>query len=145
MELAYGDSQNRYSWIHYTLGRFTCERKRWIYPSEIYGNDFAVKVGFTSVGDGDLTTITSRYNLHFDQTIYDRSLGSWKRDEFTAPIDGFYTFHLKLQFYTNYDYVSNSQHDVFYRIFLNKKTENGTTIGKTSSLPLTCVGRLQQI
>ena len=147
MELAYGDSQNRYSWIHYILGRFTCERKRWIYPSEIYDNDFAVKIGFTSVGgpDVNLTTITSRYNLHFDQTIYDRSLGSWKRDTFTAPVDGFYTFHLKLQFYTTYDYVSNSDHNVSYRIFLNKETEYGTTIGKTTFWPLTGVGRLHQI
>ena len=133
MELAYGDSQNRYSWIHYTLGRFTCERKRWIYPSEIHGNDFAVKVGFTSVGGPDVnyTTIQRGYNLHFDQTIYDRSLGSWNDDEFTAPVDGFYTFHLKLQFYTGY--VGGSVYPVYYRIFLYKKSENGTSLGKSVS------------
>ena len=68
MELAYGDSQPRYSWIHYTLGRFTCEGKRWIYPSEIHDNDFAVKVGWTNYYNSYLS---SSYKLTFGQTIYD--------------------------------------------------------------------------
>ena len=118
MELAYGDSQPRYSWIHYTLGRFTCEGKRWIYPSEIHDNDFAVKVGFTSVG-GSYSYINSGYNIYFGQTIYDRSLGSWKNDKFTAPVDGFYTFHLKLNFYSTTSYA-------YYQILLYRITDNGT-------------------
>ena len=127
MELAYGDSQYRYSWIHYTLGRFTCEGKRWIYPSEIYDNDFAVKVGLTYVG-GSYDYLTAGYNIYFGETIYDNSLGSWKNDKFTAPVDGYYSFNLKLHFYTS------SSNYVYYRIFLYKSTENGTLLGKLSFL-----------
>ena len=124
MELAYGDSQPRYSWIHYTLGRFTCEGKRWLYPSEIHDNDFAVKVGFTSSGNYDYLYSG---NLYFRETIYDRSLGSWKDYRFIAPMDGFYTFHLKLHFYTS---TSNF---VYYVIYLYKQTEDGQFfIGKIS-------------
>ena len=120
MELAYGDSQYRYSWIHYTLGRFTCEGKRWIYPSEIHDNDFAVKVGFTSVENGSYDYFVGGSNIYFGQTIYDRSLGSWKDDRFTAPVDGFYTFHLKLNFYSGNVYMH-------YEIRLIKRTNNGET------------------
>ena len=121
MELAYGDSQYRYSWIHYTLGRFTCEGKRWIYPSEIHDNDFAVKVGFTTECS---SYILGGCNLYFGETIYDRSLGSWKDDTFTAPVDGYYSFHLKLHFYTSSDSY------IYYTFYLYKKTEDGTSIGK---------------
>ena len=124
MELAYGDSQYRYSWIHYTLGRFTCEGKRWIYPSEIHDNDFAVKVGFTSVRDGYYDYLVSGYNIYFGQTIYDRSLGSWKDDRFTAPVDGFYSFHLNMHTFTTNSYP-------YFYIGLYKDTESGTVLGKT--------------
>ena len=123
MELAYGDSQYRYSWIHYTLGRFTCEGKRWIYPSEIHDNDFAVKVGFTGVCSSLYDYMTWTCSIHFGQTIYDRSLGSWKDDRFTAPVDGFYTFHLKLNFYSIYEYWN-------YQMYLYRITDNGTKNGK---------------
>ena len=123
MELAYGDSQYRYSWIHYTLGRFTCEGKRWIYPSEIHDNDFAVKVGFTSTC-GSYDYLVGDCNIYFGETIYDRSLGSWKDYKFTAPVDGYYSFNLKLHYYTSStDYVS-------YVIYLYKITDDGTVIGE---------------
>ena len=123
MELAYGDSQYRYSWIHYTLGQFTCEGKRWIYPSEIHDNDFAVKVGWTygpSCNYNYLSTSCSK--IDFNQIIYDRSLGSWNINTFTAPVDGFYQFNLHFFYYKS--------GNVDYRIILNRKTESTTQIGK---------------
>ena len=131
MELAYGDSQYRYSWIHYTLGDFTCEGKRWIYPSEIHDNDFAVKVGWTrgpSCNYDYLTTSCSK--IDFNQLIYDRSLGSWDINTFTAPVDGFYKFNLHL----NYNKNSHAS----YKLRLYRITEDGTTIGRTCLL--SCFG-----
>ena len=128
MELAYGDSKYRYSWIHYTLGRFTCEGKRWIYPSEINDNDFAVKVGWTDTYTSYLST---SYKLTFGETIYDRSLGSWDLHTFTAPVDGFYSFHLHLHYYDyDPDYNSYNQLNCF-RVYLYRITDNGTFVGKS--------------
>ena len=43
MELAFGDSARRYSFIYYELGDFKCYGKKNMYPSEILVNDFAFK------------------------------------------------------------------------------------------------------
>ena len=123
MELAYGDSQYRYSWIHYTLGDFTCEGKRWIYPSEIHDNDFALKVGWTKGPSCNYDYLTSSCSkIDFNQLIFDRSLGSWDINTFTAPVDGFYQFNLHLHY--------NKNSHASYKLRLYRITEDGTTIGK---------------
>ena len=128
MELAYGDSEYRYSWIHYTLGRFTCEGKRWIYPSEIHDNDFAVKVGWTNTYASYLST---SYKLTFGETIYDRSLGSWDLHTFTAPVDGFYSFHLHLHYYDYDPYYDSYNSPNYFRVYLYRITDNGTFYGES--------------
>ena len=123
MELAYGDSQYRYSWIHYTLGDFTCEGKRWVYPSEIHKNDFAVKVGFTKGPSCNYNYLYSGCSkIDFNHVIHDRSLGSWNINTFTAPVDGFYQFNLHLHYYRN--------NHPYYKLILYRNNVNGTTIGK---------------
>ena len=46
-QLAYGASNHRYSWIHYTLGDLVCFGKRGLYPSEAADTDFLFKATFT--------------------------------------------------------------------------------------------------
>ena len=120
MELAYGDSQDRYSWIQYTLDRFTCQGKRSIYPSEIHNNDFSLKVGWSG-----RDYLSGSYPLAFGETIYDRSFGSWDKTTFTAPVDGFYSFHLNLHYHGSEENGSE-----YFKIVLYKVTEDDTFKGK---------------
>ena len=46
-QLAYGASDHRYSFIHYTLGDLVCFGKRGLYPSEEDGADFMFKASYT--------------------------------------------------------------------------------------------------
>ena len=46
-QLAYGDSDHRYSFIHYELGDLVCYGKRGLYPSEAAETDFMFKASFT--------------------------------------------------------------------------------------------------
>ena len=46
-QLAYGDSNHRYSFIHYALGDFVCYGKRGLYPSEADVTDFLFKASYT--------------------------------------------------------------------------------------------------
>ena len=46
-QLAYGASNHRYSWIHYTLGNLVCFGKRGLYPSEAADADFHFKATYT--------------------------------------------------------------------------------------------------
>ena len=46
-QLAYGDSDHRYSFIHYALGDLVCYGKRGLYPSEAGDTDFMFKASYT--------------------------------------------------------------------------------------------------
>ena len=46
-QLAYGASDHRYSFIHYSLGDLVCFGKRGLYPSEENGADFMFKASYT--------------------------------------------------------------------------------------------------
>ena len=46
-QLAYGASNHRYSFIHYTLGDLICYGKRGLYPSEAGDADFLFKASYT--------------------------------------------------------------------------------------------------
>ena len=46
-QMAYGDSDHRYSFIHYALGDLVCYGKRGLYPSEAGDTDFMFKASYT--------------------------------------------------------------------------------------------------
>jgi len=91
MELAYGDSARRYSFIYYELGNFKCYGKKNMYPSEILVNDFA----FKAAGDPG-TMVESSSEIVFNHMLFDRSLGAMKKGYFIAPVEGYWRFDMQL-------------------------------------------------
>jgi len=93
MRLSYGDSMRRYSWIHYTLGHFSCSGKKGLYPHEKEQVDCNFKVAMTN----NHYALKSSQDLYFENTIYDYTDGSIDANGwFTAPVDGNYRFDIKL-------------------------------------------------
>jgi len=91
MELAFGDSSRRYSFIYYELGNFKCFGKKNMYPSEILVNDFA----FKAAGDPG-TMVETNSEIVFNQMLFDRSLGAMRKGYFVAPVEGYWRFDMQL-------------------------------------------------
>jgi len=92
MGLAFGDSDRRYSWIHYQISNFKCYGKKSMYPSEIVINDFA----FKSAVDQSVV-ISNTSDVSFGHAIMDRSLGATEGGFFTSPVAGHFEFTVQLQ------------------------------------------------
>jgi len=93
MRLNYGDSMERYSWIQYTLGSFSCSGKNGLYPYEKDQVDYNFKVAMTDRH----YALKHRDYMFFEDIIYDYTNGGIDSNGwFTAPVDGNYRFDIKL-------------------------------------------------
>ena len=92
-QLAFGDSEHRYSFIHYTLGDLVCYGKRGLYPSEADNADFLFKASFTG---SSYITSGSKNALDFRNILFGNELGSWNGTAFVAPVDGIYALTLQI-------------------------------------------------
>ena len=93
MELRYGDSEYKDSWIRYELGPLVCSGKGFLFPSEIEASDFSFKIA--SSNDPAVTFLEKNKYLEFPEVVHDKSNGL-TTNSFTAPVTGKYQFQLNL-------------------------------------------------